>query len=290
MTNKNNKYQETATIDVTQTVQAAEASVIGKTPIAALLTLANLSPLTSVETLKETVTQNLGRHPFAAFGMAGIISSDGRLVYKSPSIDPNQSISDQEKRLQAEMQTYFANHIGLICHAVILPALGSLQLEHRFTEEEFIELAKQSPIVPPDRCRLFGKALYLGYDWDFGTAIQILCPQLENMLRIQLKSSSVTTTNLDHDGIETETSLNTLMNLPLARKILGEELAFEIKNLFCEPGGPNLRNQVALGLLNDDEIRSYPCVYAWWLILRLVINSAWNTGIQIGEQAPNNVG
>ncbi len=276
----------TESIDVTQTVQAARASVVGKTPLEGLLTLANIAPLTDIKTLREAAVQNLGRFHFRSFAMATTMSKDGRVVQKQPSLDPSQSISEQERLLLAEMLTDFRIHIDVTCHARILPALGSLQLEHRITEGDFIELAKQSPLVPLDRCRLFGKALYLGYDWDFGTAIQLLCPQVENMLRSHMKSASATTTNLDQQGIETETSLNTLINLPLATKILGEGLAFEIKNLFCEPGGPNLRNQVAHGLLNDDEICSYPCVYAWWLTLRLVINSAWNAGIEPSEHAP----
>ncbi|KAB1117662.1 DUF4209 domain-containing protein, partial [Micromonospora sp. AMSO12t] len=41
--------------------------------------------------------------------------------------------------------------------------------------------------------------------------------------------------------------------------------------LLCEQPGPNLRNDLAHGLLNDPESWSAAAVYAWWLCLRLVV-------------------
>ena len=55
----------------------------------------------------------------------------------------------------------------------------------------------------------------------------------------------------------------------------GEDLTYEIKALFCDPMGPNLRNNVAHGLLNDQQANSVEAVYAWWLGLQLVFNAYW---------------
>ena len=39
--------------------------------------------------------------------------------------------------------------------------------------------------------------------------------------------------------------------------------------------GPNLRNNVAHGLLNDQQANSVEALYAWWLGLQLVFNAYW---------------
>jgi hypothetical protein len=51
----------------------------------------------------------------------------------------------------------------------------------------------------------------------------------------------------------------------------GEHLTFTIRSLMCKPLGPNLRNQVAHGLAGADLCSSGYGVYAWWLILALVV-------------------
>ena len=77
-------------------------------------------------------------------------------------------------------------------------------------------------------------------------------------------------------SVETENSLNTLMDLPETKEIFGENLCFEIKTLFCDQFGPNLRNELAHGLLDDIASQSACSIYAWWLVMKLVFNTFWN--------------
>src|SRR5262249_59954822 len=128
--------------------------------------------------------------------------------------------------------------------------------EHRIRENDFVAIAAGSPIVPKDRAPLFGKGLFAGYDKDFVTAIHVLVPQIEHMVRVHLKAAGVKTTNLDKDGIENENGLSALMDPPETTQIFGEDLSFELKALFCDSFGPNLRNQVAHGLLDDGAFHS----------------------------------
>ena len=67
------------------------------------------------------------------------------------------------------------------------------------------------------------------------------------------------------------------MDLPETERIFGENLSFEIKALFCDPSGANLRNNLAHGLLDDQACQSVYAIYAWWFGLKLVFNSFWNT-------------
>ncbi|MCF5911143.1 DUF4209 domain-containing protein, partial [Aeromonas veronii] len=155
----------------------------------------------------------------------------------------------------------------------VLPALRHLLMEHRFTKELMVAACYHSPIVPQNREELLGYALWLGFEYEFGAAIHLLCPQVEHIVRSQLKEAGAHTTNIDREGIENENGLSTLMDLQEALKLFGEDLTFEIKSVFTDALGFNLRNEVAHGLLDDNTSASIHTIYAWWMILRLVIRS-----------------
>ena len=167
----------------------------------------------------------------------------------------------------------------------ILPALEAISLEHRISEGDFIQIARASPIVPPGRDRLYGKALYHGYNRDFASALHLLTPQIEHMVRHHLKMNHVTTTSLDREGIETENGLSALVDMPEVKRIFGEDLAFELRALFCSPYGANLRNEVAHGLVEEAKCFSTHSVYAWWLGLKLAFNTLWNSAHQANDSA-----
>lgn len=86
----------------------------------------------------------------------------------------------------------------------------------------------------------------------------------------------VKTTNIDINGVENENGLSTLMEHPEVNTIFGDDLEFELKALFCDPFGPNLRNELSHGLICYNESQSVYSIYAWWLGLRIVFNTFWN--------------
>ena len=147
---------------------------------------------------------------------------------------------------------------------------------HLPVHASWLNQIEQSPIVPIGREQLFGKALFAGYDRDFVTALHILVPQIEHMVRYHLKHAGVQTTNLDNAGIENEVGLSSLMDLRQTEEIFGEDVSFEIKALFCDPFGLNLRNKLAHGLLDDGACYSLGAIYSWWFGLKLVLNTFWN--------------
>jgi hypothetical protein len=65
------------------------------------------------------------------------------------------------------------------------------------------------------------------------------------------------------------------MDLPKTVDIFGEDLAFELKSLFSDVVGPNLRNEVAHGLLDDEACEGVNAIYAWWFGFRIVFMAFW---------------
>jgi hypothetical protein len=275
---------KTPGVDIGDLVENARNAVRGKAPLEALKSLANVFSGANAKDLRSKAIERLRSSPLQALFGASVMSQDGRVIAKRPGMSLGGTLTeDDEVAIRADMIRDYGILLSIVVQGDIWPALEVMLLEHRLREADFVTLAEQSPVVPPGRERLFGKALFSGYDRDFVSAIHLLVPQIEHMVRFHLKQAGATTTNLDGKGIENENGLATLMELPEADKIFGEDLAFEIRALFCDAFGPNLRNELAHGLLDDQACNSVSAIYAWWFGLRLVFNAYW-----LALQAANN--
>ena len=268
----------TAGIDISDQVEQARDAVKGKTSAEeALLAFCNLCQGADTKYLRETALELLQNNPLQASISMKVTSKDGRTVAIRPGFNFQDPLAaDNEIIIHYEMIRYHNTSCCFAVESLIRPALEVLWLEHRLCESDFVALASQSPIVPKDRKRLFGKALFAGYDGDFVTAVHLLAPQIEQMVRFHLKQAGVSTTTLDINGLENEKGLTALMELAETTEIFGEHISFEIKALFCDSFGWNLRNELAHGLLDDEVCHSTEMIYAWWFGLKLVFNTFWN--------------
>ncbi len=262
-------------IDVGDTIQKARDAVRGKPVHEALKAFADLHRI-SVRELREAAIKNLSHTPFLASIPKVYSSHDGRVIARTPGISGSVPSVDDEAEILGQMnRVEYPTRVGIIVQAMILPALDVLTMEHRVRTVDLINLARLSPIVPVGREVLFGRALAHGFNRDFATSIHLLAPQIEHMVRVPLKIAGVSTSHLDQEGIETENGLSTLVDLPQTKARFGEDVTYEIKALFCDQMGPNLRNNIAHGLLDDQRANSAEAVYAWWLGLQLVFNTYW---------------
>ena len=267
---------EGPTMDLTPFINDALTRVKGKAAQEAIKELSNLFRITAGK-MKEAAEKSLTDTPFRAILSRTLMTHDGRAAARTPGLASQSSSAENEAAIEAEMiQFHYEPMVRASVMGYILPALEAISLEHCISEGDFIQLARVSPIVPPSRDRLYGKALYHGYNRDFASALHLLTPQIEHMVRHHLKMRHVTTTSLDREGIETENGLSTLVELPETKEVFGEDLAFELKALFCSPYGANLRNEVAHGLIEEANCFSAHSVYAWWLGLKLAFNTWWN--------------
>ncbi|UFS57220.1 DUF4209 domain-containing protein [Comamonadaceae bacterium M7527] len=264
-------------IDISELVAAAQDSVRGKDLSGALLAFCNVYRGVHKPKLKEFAEKMLREHPLQALFASTHLSRDGRVVAKRPGFGFGSVGSEEyQATLRAEMVKHYSMEIGLIAQGQLLPALDVLSLEHRVREADLEYVLRNSPIVPAGRAAIFAKGLIAGFERDLTSALHFLVPQVEHLVRWHLKAAGAKTTTLSLDGIETENGLSTLMELPEVVSVFGEDLAFEFKALFCDAFGPNLRNEVAHGLLDDSSCQTAQTFYAWWLVLRITFNTFWN--------------
>ncbi|MEP4990437.1 MAG: DUF4209 domain-containing protein, partial [Paracoccaceae bacterium] len=274
---------ETPGVDVSEIAKSSMAHVAGKSsPEEALMYFSGLFTGPKYQELASSAKEIMQESIFSSLAGSSHMSSDGRVVAKTPPMNLNAGEDDPANKavLKRQVQQQFSFEVKLVVQGQILPALRQLLMEHRFTKDLLIAACYQSPIVPKDREKLLGYALWLGFEYEFGAAIHLLCPQVEHIVRTQLKESGFHTSTIDKDGIENESGLSTLMDSQEAVQVFGEDLSFEIRSVFTEVLGANLRNEIAHGLLDDNASSSLPAIYAWWMILRLVLRSIVLGGVK----------
>ena len=221
------------------------------------------------ESIWKSTEKNINNSSISSLFGAISVSHDGRKISAIPPLNSN----NRDEVILKNAIKNFGIHIHLPVEGCILPALNQIQEEHIFPKDFLVDLCKLSDIVPEKREILVANALYQGFEWDFRSAIHLLAPQVENMVRQLLKRNGLVTTHTDQNGIENEMGLSSLVSIDGAREILGDDLWFELQAVFTDSLSANLRNEVGHGLLDDDTSNSLYSVYAWWMVLRLVVRN-----------------
>lgn len=263
----------TGSIDIREIVERSEAVVTGKPPLLALLLLGRIHSAARFAEMEDKTKKVLSDFALSSMFAGSYYDRHGRVIAKTPGGDLDVDSTGRDIRLWATILRHYQLDIDLIAKAQILPALERFRMEHTLRKDDLVSLMSQAPKVPPGRAEQFAKGLWEGFEHDFASAIAILAPQVEHLVRWHLKESGVSTTNLDVEGVENEIGLSSLVDKPEVKRIFGEDVAFELEALFCSAFGPNLRNEVAHGLLSAAECNTTGVVYAWWWVLNLTLGS-----------------
>lgn len=267
-------------IDIDELINKSIKLVKGKNMFDVLHQFANIHRGANKDELRSSSEETIKNYPLQSLFSGNYMSEDGRVIAKSLGLNDG---SNKEAFIWPKMVNNYLLQISLAVQGVIWPALETIRQEHRLKETDFYQIALKSPVVPPEREMLIAKAIYFGYDNDFVSSIHLLAPQVEHMVRYHLKQRDVTTTTLDSNGIENEHGLSTLIENKESEEIFGKDLHFELKVLFCDSFGPNLRNEIAHGLISYEGAQSIYSIYAWWLIFRIVFNTSWNNQYRNNE-------
>lgn len=231
-------------------------------------------PLTDFATNKSNNQALVKKYPLSHLFTHVQFSKDGRTVARSSS-DEDDVIYGMPSHLWRVMTREFGMRVNLYVHRFLASSWMILSAQHPLNIADFTFLARESSLVPSGRESLVARGLHYGYGGDFLTAAHLLIPQLENIIRVKLQDAGVSTSTIE-DGIETEKGLSALMKGDDVERVFGLDIVFEIRALFCSSHGPNLRNEIAHGLVDDDHINSSTAFYAWWFIWRLIHSAFFN--------------
>ncbi|MET3382258.1 hypothetical protein ABIC46_004702 [Variovorax paradoxus] len=263
-------------VDVEDIRRSVREEVSGKDLLEALLALAESWPLASRRRTEETTRQRMKEFFFSRLFASEKLSSDGRVIARSPaSGDFTQESEASSEAVWNKMVQDHGVHIHYGVQSSIVPALRQVLLEHFINGEDLVNIVAQSGMIPAERVPLVARGLKAGFDGDFIVALHLLVPQLEHLVRMHLQNKGAKTITTDAEGLQMEAGLSSLVKLPEMEAVFGPDLAFEIRALFCDGFGPNLRNELAHGLLAPGALLSAESIYAWWLIFSTIYQQYW---------------
>jgi hypothetical protein len=259
-------------IDISELVKAARDRVAGKPIREALLALATVIPTRDFEKETASVRKLMERYPLQGM-MGGVkIDHDGRVVaHRSVAFGADEA--EAEQALWERVVEHVTMSYQLIVQAQIAPALNQVSFEHSPCLRDLRDLVVNNPFVPSGHEELFAQGFLAGFRWNFPEALSILIPQLENSLRHLLARAGAEVTRRDKHGLQTVTQMGTILGdgREQLEQILGRDIVKELRVLFSDQHGPDIRNGIAHGLYSHDHFFTYPAIYAWWFILVLCI-------------------
>lgn len=265
-------------LDISESIRYVTDNIKGKDKCTALRNLALLFDYFSFNKLETDAIAFIKSSPLLAMMGQTIYGGDGRVISKTPGIDNFNELNAKNPAVRNNMVWQYTLHISVVVQSAILPALQIIRCEHNIQLTDIIDIVQKSNLIPFDRIAAFAKGVYAGFSFDFMTSLHLLVPQIENMVRVQLQEAGIQTSVIENNtDIEQEVGLSTLVDKDGFETIFGKDLGFEIKVLFCDASGPNLRNNVAHGLLSTNQMNDIYSIYCWWFCFKLVYLNFYNS-------------
>lgn len=261
--------------DISDHVAELLAAIRSDDPVESVRRFAGMQAFASLSAARTEAEQRERQSPLSFLAARRTLTSDGRTVYRSPDGD-GATIYGEKAATWEGMIQHYQMRVSLLGGIVLPGGWRQLSTDHRLHIGDFRALAAGSAIVPSTHEEVFARGLHHGYSGDFGTAVHLLVPAIEALVRLHLANAGERTSAISADGNEHEIGLSALMENERVVDIFGEDVAFELRALLCGPIGPNLRNEVAHGLTGNAVFSSGVSVYLWWLTLKLVFMPYWN--------------
>lgn len=189
------------------------------------------------------------------------LSEDGRVT--ACADDGSGKSSDSQ---------FAAQWYGYYIHSRIWPAYKLIK-QYNFGRRYFDELVATSVVVPERRRRSVSTALYLGFTGEFRSAVVLLVPQVDYLLRCKLQAAGVDVLHsVGGTRVENYTVLSTLLEKPECVRCLDASLYKELLLLFGSSPYFNIRNEYAHGNVDDPVDGEYSRIdmYIWWRFLKFV--------------------
>lgn len=263
-------YYQTPSIDITQEVENVKENMRKASKNGALLAFAQAFEMHEKDA--EALVDYEKRNCVVPHIMGKSLIKGDRVVASAPTFSSEDS-NDEDKRVELEKIQKGVYLLQCGCNMRIRPAYDIIRENHKFAYDDFLSFASECPLVPESHRHILAEGLFLGWQGSFSAATYILAPEIENILREQLKFQGCDTTVVDSvTKLENEVGLSTLIEkyADAIKSAFGSDFLFELKVVFCDHAGPNVRNEVAHGLKNDDSFNGIVDFYVWWFAIRLL--------------------
>ena len=254
--------------DVGPHIRAAEDSVRGLPFNEAILRLACIVKLPDPDEMREQAKRKFEISPLLAFCSQEIVDEEGRTI----SVKPFASLNDNEKNEKViKFEMYQAAKFSIDYDVRLIDAARRIIMdEHPILRRDLSFLLKENPFIPPGHEPMFLEGLYRGFLGDWVTSNHLLIPQLENSIRYQYDLRGWQIDRLKTDKTQEFLTLQSFLFDRQIESIFNPVIVFNLKCLFADHAGYNMRNSIMHGFWDYWSFHSAPAIYAWWILLHLV--------------------
>lgn len=257
--------------DFTSHIEYVRARIKGKNMMDAISELACICPVKDEKAIRQAAIDSIPNDLIGLLFGRSEMKASGRVASRTPVINLSDMNSEETQLvIWHKMLRDYSMRISLECLISIIPALDQFNADNSISEADLIDICSKSTLIPDTRIGFWAKGLLHGFNRNILEASHLLSPQIENWVRFMMKNDGLKTSTFDQDGTEDEHGLSTLLEELEGKNIFAPNLLFELKALLANPPGPNLRNEIAHGLIEQREINAYG-YYLWWLSLRIVL-------------------
>lgn len=262
--------EHSAPIDLGENPERARAHVTGQTTQHAIMRMSLLWRPDPITKIRDAVLATAKQAVFFSAIPRVMMNRQGKVVAKRGSLLVG---TDEERELVLRQMMFerAQQQRDYIIVSTILPARAQIADEHYISYRDLMPFTQASAFVPFGREEPFAVGLAAGFNGDFAGALHMLMPQFENAIRTMLAQNGAITSKIDEDGIQDERDLGWLLTCDDVERVFGEDLVFDMRGLLIERWGSNLRNLMAHGLIEVDQMVGAASTYFWWLTLSMVV-------------------
>jgi hypothetical protein len=257
------------TVDFTTFVEFADTAVGGRPLDEALQRTAWLVNPAPVGELRAQVERMFAASPINALFATTTLGPTGKIVAQRPQFESTGDA--REAATVAEMHRHATRHRLFVAQGYLVSAIQKIRSEHQVRLEDFYAITLSSSFVPPGRELTVARGLLAGFQGDLIVSTHLLIPQIEESIRVHLGAIGAITSGFNRQNLQNEFDLNTTLYLPELEQLYDPDSIFDLRGLLVEHHGSNLRNMMAHGLLNDQQLQTDAALYLWGLTLRLCV-------------------
>lgn len=215
----------------------------------AILAFGECAMLYKVEEVRQGVLTEQQKNVFSSLFSKRFIDEEGRLVKTLSPLDLRDPQEDASL-LREHMVHYVSERRSLGETICLQLAYHKVRERGAVASDDLSFLIDRNALIPEERRAIIRTGLQLGLNGELYASLHILLPQTENLLRELVKLCGDMPTYLKEDGTEDIKPLSQLFDSQKLREAYDEDLLFTWKTLLDERGGPNLRNEIAHGVLS----------------------------------------
>lgn len=221
------------------------------------------------DSLKQRIKDELKISPLASMTPMSIVNKTGRVLCLldpiiSIDIDADSFALDRHlaHKLLIETQIYSLGIEYLINH---------IKQTFDVTHEALDFLVEDNLIIPENRGSIFKYAIYLFFNDRRYEAMHIFAPQVENLFRELAKNCGGSITTIDNHGIGQVKLLKSIFETDELLECYNSDILFLFRSLLIEIACGNIRNDIAHGLLDEDDIGRSEYSYFFGALIKLIL-------------------